>query len=76
MIISDLTIPNEALPLLRGAYARCYEEEFARFVAAHARGGLVAVRQGSSFVLVPSEVWARVSADVAGIVREIAAAAR
>lgn len=65
-----LTIPIEALPLLRNEHAICHVESFANYVIRHSRGGLVVVRCGKEILLIPEETWARVEADVRGILAE------
>lgn len=68
-----ITIPKEALPLLKGDYAICHVEGFASFIVSHSRGGLVAVHCGKEVLLIPAELWARVEADVRGILAELEA---
>lgn len=70
------TIPDEAFTLLRRDYVRCFDRDFADFVTQHSRGGLVAVQAGRHILLVPTATWERIRDDVAGIVAELAHAAR
>lgn len=63
-------IPKEALPLL-GRHFALYTEAIAVGIAAHSRGGLVVARCGKEWLLIPAEQWAKVEADVRGLMAEV-----
>jgi len=77
----ELTIPAQAMQLLRDDYVRCLDLDFAAFVERHSRGGLIVVQPlrksgapESTWLLIPAARWATIAADVAGIIAELAAA--